>query len=63
MSATRKRDAVNMATRQRKLVESIAEFISRFWPVSKSEETILEEQAAMHRSHTREDDFSADDRT
>lgn len=51
-----------MTTRIVTLLGSLAEFISRFWPMSKTEETILEEQRALYRTDPRAEDVSADDK-
>jgi hypothetical protein len=46
-----------------KFVASVAEFISRFWPIGKSEEAVLEEQRLRYRSDPQARDSFEDDRT
>jgi len=41
-----------MTARPRQLLKALVEFVGRFWPASKNEATILEEQRAMYRSNT-----------
>jgi hypothetical protein len=41
-----------MTVRPRQLLKTLVEFVGRFWPASKNEETILEEQRAMYRPDT-----------
>lgn len=51
-----------MATRIVTLLAPLAEFISRFWPMSKTEETILEEQRALYRPDPKPEAAPADDK-
>ena len=51
-----------MAPRITRLVESVAEFLSRFWLISKSEEQVLEEQRRAYGSDSRRHHTSEDER-
>jgi hypothetical protein len=58
-----RRDSDAMAIGIPKFVASVAEFISRFWPIGKSEEAVLEEQRLRYRSDPQARDSFEDDRT
>jgi hypothetical protein len=51
--------ALFVSSRLTKVIAAVAEFIARFWPINRDEESILAQQRELYRRHPPTEDDAA----